>query len=188
MNLKKSVIRVMIIGAIAAVVAAHNQQTHIDWSSQCTKDTVVTKWSDIRNSLAIKLPRSVVDIGYGNYQKVVALLGRSFSLPRQPDSDKFNQLFSIVGADVMEDYIGSIFTSYWRQHPCPVYPATSDVYQATTETNWYEATTETNWYEATTETDNYEATTTDNDNYEATTETDDYDVTTVTNCETTETD
>ncbi|KAJ2841079.1 hypothetical protein GGI22_008060, partial [Coemansia erecta] len=193
MNLKKSTIRIMVLGAIAAAVAAHRDTSHIDWTSQCAKDTVVTLWSNIRSSLNIKLPLCFKDIGYESYHNVVALLGRGTSLPKHPNLDTFGRLIDIVGADIMDDYIGSICTSYWRYHPCPTHTdVTSNGYSVTTvvqvgtscdedyettSSNVYEATTTSDVYVATTSSVAYEDTTT-SDVYEATTTSDVYENTT----------
>ncbi|KAJ1765765.1 hypothetical protein LPJ74_006211, partial [Coemansia sp. RSA 1843] len=193
MNLKKSAIRIMILGAIAAAVSAHHGTPNIDWTSQCAQDTVVTNWSSIRLSLIIKLPLCFKDIGYTKYQRVVALLGHGFSLPSRPSLDTFGKLVDIVGAEVMDEYVGGICTSYWRSHPCPIYTdVSSDLYgvttvvqidsscdedEDTTSSNLYEATTTSDLYEATTTSDIYEATMT-SDVYEATTTSDAYEATT----------
>ncbi|KAJ1986387.1 hypothetical protein EDC05_006310, partial [Coemansia umbellata] len=141
MKINKAAIRVLALGAIAAVIAAHGSTApSIDWSSQCAEHAVLVNWWSIRLTLSQKLLFSRSEIGTAKYNQLKTILGPFFLLPSNPNIDVFNTVVGIAGASVIDEYIGTSITNYWRRHPCTI-PTTSDVYYATTTSDVYQDTT-----------------------------------------------
>ncbi|KAJ2907567.1 hypothetical protein GGI21_003760, partial [Coemansia aciculifera] len=115
MHLKKIASRALVLGMVAIAVMATNNP--IDWQSPCTDAAVVAKWADIRTQLMWALPSSVGEIGYRKYQQVIQLLGGSFYISNKPDLVLEKKLLAIVGANYMQEVIGSTVSTYLKKYP-----------------------------------------------------------------------
>ncbi|KAJ2164122.1 hypothetical protein GGF45_006210, partial [Coemansia sp. RSA 551] len=133
MQIKKILIHAFILGVAAAT---YHVDPSIDWSASCTDQAVVANWVSIRTVMNNKIPYLRSVIGSNKYNQVVALLGGT-RLPTVPNLAIEHALVNIIGANLMEQYIGPILQNYWRRYPCteptlepssvaPSYTASSD--------------------------------------------------------------
>ncbi|KAJ2357731.1 hypothetical protein GGF43_001278, partial [Coemansia sp. RSA 2618] len=131
MQIKKVLIHAFILGAAAAT---YRVDPTIDWSASCTDQAVVANWDNIRTTLNGKIPKLRSILGSSKYQQVLAVLGGP-KLPKTPNLEIEHALVNIVGATLMEEYIGSILQTYWHRHPCtePTHEPTGPEYSASSE-------------------------------------------------------
>ncbi|KAJ1851020.1 hypothetical protein LPJ76_006262, partial [Coemansia sp. RSA 638] len=135
MQIKKVLIHAFILGVAAA---SYHVDPSIDWSASCTDQAVVANWNSIRSTLNDKIPNLRYVIGSNKYQQVVTLLGGK-KLPKTPSVEIEHALVNIIGASLMEQYIGAILQTYWHRHPCtepshePSGPAYSESSEESTE-------------------------------------------------------
>ncbi|KAJ2258652.1 hypothetical protein GGH98_000091 [Coemansia sp. RSA 454] len=114
MQIKKILIHAFILGVAAAT---YHVDPSIDWSASCTDQAVVANWVSIRTVMNNKIPYLRSVIGSNKYNQVVALLGGT-RLPTVPNLAIEHALVNIIGANLMEQYIGPILQNYWRRYPC----------------------------------------------------------------------
>ncbi|KAJ2497295.1 hypothetical protein GGH96_005220 [Coemansia sp. RSA 1972] len=131
MQIKKVLIHAFILGVAAA---SYHVDPSIDWSASCTDRAVAANWVNIRTTLNNKIPYLRSVIGSVKYNQVVALLG-GIRLPTTPNIAIEHALVNIIGANLMEQYIGAILQNYWRRYPCtePTQEPSSPVYSESSE-------------------------------------------------------